>query len=177
MNQYIEKVLKNTELKNANEPEFLQAVKEVGLSDTVEKLEDGLDTVLGKVREDSLDLSGGEWQKVALARCVLSQTQVKILDEPTSAMDPIYENEIYRRFQRISQGKTVLLISHRLASVKMAECIFVIAGGSVAEAGSHAELMEKNGLYRSMYEEQAKWYEEDGNPEAEKKGGEAAYES
>lgn len=159
------------------EKELLQAVKEVGLSDTVEKLEDGLNTVLGKVREDSLDLSGGEWQKVALARCVLSQAQVKILDEPTSAMDPIYENEIYRRFQRISQGKTVLLISHRLASVKMADCIFVIAGGSVAEAGSHAELMEKNGLYRSMYEEQAKWYEEDGNPEAEKKGGEAAYES
>lgn len=84
------------------EKELLQAVKEVGLSDTVEKLEDGLDTVLGKVREDSLDLSGGEWQKVALARCVLSQAQVKILDEPTSAMDPIYENEIYRRFQRIS---------------------------------------------------------------------------
>ena len=102
---------------------------------------------------------------------------MKILDEPTSAMDPIYENEIYRRFQRISQGKTVLLISHRLASVKMADCIFVIAGGSVAEAGSHAELMEKNGLYRSMYEEQAKWYEEDGNPETEKKGGKAAYES
>ena len=158
------------------EKELLRAVNEVGLSDTVEKLEAGLDTVLGKVREDSLDLSGGEWQKIALARCALSPAPLRILDEPTSAMDPIHENEIYRRFQRISRGKTVLLISHRLASVKISDCIFVIAGGTVAEAGSHAELMEKNGLYRSMYEEQAKWYE-DGNPEAEKKGGEAAYES
>ncbi len=158
------------------EKELLRAVNEVGLSDTVEKLEAGLDTVLGKVREDSLDLSGGEWQKIALARCALSPAPLRILDEPTSAMDPIHENEIYRRFQRISRGKTVLLISHRLASVKISDCIFVIAGGTVAEAGSHAELMEKNGLYRSMYEEQAKWYE-DGNPEAEKRGGEAAYES
>ena len=158
------------------EKELLRAVNEVGLSDTVEKLEAGLDTVLGKVREDSLDLSGGEWQKIALARCALSPAPLRILDEPTSAMDPIHENEIYRRFQRISRGKTVLLISHRLASVKISDCIFVIAGGTVAEAGSHAELMEKNGVYRSMYEEQAKWYE-DGNPEAEKRGGEAAYES
>lgn len=162
---------------SVSEKELLQAVNEVGLSDTVEKLEDGLDTVLGKVREDSLDLSGGEWQKIALARCVMSQAPVRILDEPTSEMDPIHENEIYRRFQRISRGKTVILISHRLASVKMSDFIFVIADGTLAEAGSHAELMKKNGLYRSMYEEQAKWYEEDGNPEAEKKGGEEAYES
>ena len=77
----------------------------------------------------------------------------------------------------LHEGKTVILISHRLASVKMSDFIFVIADGTLAEAGSHAELMKKNGLYRSMYEEQAKWYEEDGNPEAEKKGGEAAYES
>ena len=144
-----------------SEEELLQVVREVGLDNTVERLEDGLDTVLGKVKEESLDLSGGEWQKVALARCALSKAPVRILDEPTSAMDPVYENEIYQRFQQISQGKTVLLISHRLASVKMSDFIFVIADGAVAEAGSHWELMEKNGLYRTMYEEQAKWYEKD----------------
>ncbi len=154
-----------------SEEELLQVVREVGLDNTVERLEDGLDTVLGKVKEESLDLSGGEWQKVALARCALSKAPVRILDEPTSAMDPVYENEIYQRFQQISQGKTVLLISHRLASVKMSDFIFVIADGAVAEAGSHWELMEKNGLYRTMYEEQAKWYEKDGE------GGEDIHES
>ncbi len=154
-----------------SEEELLQVVREVGLDNTVERLEDGLDTVLGKVKEESLDLSGGEWQKVALARCALSKAPVRILDEPTSAMDPVYENEIYQRFQQISQGKTVLLISHRLASVKMSDFIFVIADGAVAEAGSHWELMEKNGLYRTMYEEQAKWYEKD------REGGEDIHES
>lgn len=153
-----------------SEKELLGVVKEVGLDEMAGRLEKGLDTVLGKAREDSMDLSGGEWQKIALARCVLSQAPVRILDEPTSAMDPIYENEIYQRFRQMSQKKTVLLISHRLASVKMSDFIFVIADGRVAEAGSHSELMEKNGLYRTMYEEQAKWYEEDGE------GGENTYE-
>ena len=141
--------------------ELNAAMEEAGLLSIVEKLEDGVDTVLGKVKEDSGDLSGGEWQKIALARCILSKAPVRILDEPTSAMDPIYESAVYRRFQRISVGKTVILVSHRLASVKMADFIYVIDNGCVAEAGSHSRPMKEDGLYRKMYEEQAKWYVEE----------------
>ena len=168
-----------------SDEELWAAVEEVGLTRTIEKLKDGLDTVLGKAKEESLDLSGGQWQKLALARCALSRGELRILDEPTSAMDPVYESEIYQSFRRMSEGKTVLLITHRLASVKMSDHIFVISDGTVAEEGSHAQLMEAerampeggamseeqamqeeavpgSGLYRRMYEEQAKWYEEGG---------------
>ena len=143
------------------EEELQKTVDDIGLRQTVEKLEHGVDTVLGKAKENSQDLSGGEWQKTAMARCALSKAPVRILDEPTSAMDPVYETTVYQKFQQMSRGKTVLLVSHRLASVKMSDIIFVLDGGSVAEAGTHTELMEKDGLYRRMYEEQAKWYEED----------------
>ena len=78
-------------------------------------------------------------------------------------MDPIYENELYLRFQQLSQGKTVLLISHRLASVKAADFIYVIEDGTVVQAGSHSGLMEEGGLYKQMYTKQAKWYEEKGD--------------
>ena len=147
-----------------------------GLAGTAKQLKDGLDTVLGKAEEGSLDLSGGQWQRIALARCILSPAEVRILDEPTASLDPIRENEIYTGFRQMSRVKTVLLISHRLASVKLSDHIFVIADGRVAEEGSHAQLMGKDGLYRKMYEEQAKWYEEGKNSAWEWKGGEEACE-
>lgn len=153
-----------------SDAELHKMIEEVGLRQAVERLRSGFDTVLGKVKEDSQDMSGGEWQKIALARCALSKAPVRILDEPTAAMDPVYESEVYRKFQQISREKTVLLVSHRLASVKMSDFIFVIRDGTVAEAGSHTFLMAEDGLYKKMYEEQAKWYEEDG------KGVKAAYE-
>lgn len=156
---------------NVSDAELRTIMEEVGLIHAVERLKDGVDTILGKVKEDSQDMSGGEWQKIALARCALSKAPVRILDEPTSAMDPIYESEIYQNFQKISREKTVLLVSHRLASVKMSDFIFVIKDKTVAEAGSHSSLMAEDGAYKRMYEEQAKWYEEDG------KGVKTAYES
>lgn len=154
-----------------SEEELTAVMDEIGLRQTVDKLKDGVNTVLGKIKEDSQDISGGEWQKIALARCALSKAPISILDEPTAAMDPVYESKIYRNFQQISRGKTVLLISHRLASVKMADIIFVIKDGMVSETGSHSQLMAKGGLYKRMYEEQAKWYEED------RKGVNTVYES
>ena len=159
-----------------SEEELWQAVEAAGLAGTAKQLKDGLDTVLGKAEEGSLDLSGGQWQRIALARCILSPAAVRILDEPTSSLDPIRESEIYTGFRQMSRGKTVLLISHRLASVKLSDHIFVIAGGRVAEEGSHAQLMRKDGLYRKMYEEQAKWYEEGKNSAWKWKGGEEACE-
>lgn len=152
------------------EEELETVLEEIGLKSVTEKLKDGVDTVLGKVKDDSQDLSGGEWQKIALARCALSKAPVRILDEPTAAMDPIYESRVYQNFQQISRGKTVLLVSHRLASVKMSDFIFVIDNGTLAEAGSHSHLMAEEGLYKKMYEEQAKWYEEE-------KGVKTVYES
>ena len=154
-----------------SEEELTAVMDEIGMRQTVDKLKDGVNTVLGKIKEDSQDISGGEWQKIALARCALSKAPISILDEPTAAMDPVYESKIYRNFQQISRGKTVLLISHRLASVKMADIIFVIKDGMVSETGSHSQLMAKGGLYKRMYEEQAKWYEED------RKGVNTVYES
>lgn len=154
-----------------SEKELETTIKEMELCRFVRKLKNGVDTVLGKISEESQDLSGGEWQKIAMARCALSVEPVRILDEPTAAMDPVYESEIYQKFQQISKGKTVLLVTHRLSSVKMSDFIFVIENGTITEAGSHSVLMEENGLYKEMYEEQAKWYKK------EQRGVEAAYES
>jgi len=136
-------------------------VKKVGLETTVSRMEYGLDTVLGKIKKKSVDISGGEWQKIALARCNIMDTPVKILDEPTSAMDPIYESELYKRFKEMGNCKTVVLISHRLASVQMVDTIYVLDNGAVVEQGNHAGLVNRGGLYGKMYNEQAKWYLED----------------
>lgn len=139
-----------------------QIIEDIGLTDVVNKLHQGMETTLGKYKTDSQDVSGGEWQKIALVRCTLSQAPFKILDEPTSAMDPVFETMIYRKFKQISQNKTVLLISHRLASVKMSDIIFVLNEGTIVETGSHQQLMAEQGVYRTMYTEQAKWYNEAG---------------
>lgn len=147
---------------SVSEDELQNVVKKVGLGKTVSKLTNGLDTVLGKVKSDSVDLSGGEWQKIALARCNLMSSPIKILDEPTSAMDPIYEAELYKDFKEMSICKTMLLISHRLASVQMVDTIFVLDDGTIVEQGNHADLVSRKGLYEKMYNEQAKWYIDDG---------------
>lgn len=148
-----------------SDSEIEQAISDVGLKETADRLKNGIHTGLGKYKKDSQDLSGGEWQKVALARCLLSDAPLKILDEPTAAMDPVYETMIYHKFKQISQNKTVLLISHRLASVKMSDIIFVLDGGQIVEEGTHQQLMAKGGLYKTMYTEQSKWYEEAGELE------------
>ena len=124
----------------------------------VSKLPEGLDTPLGRIKEGGQDISGGEWQRVAMGRAVYNPAPVRILDEPTAALDPIAESRLYQQFEQISQGKTTVLISHRLGSTKLADHIFVIDGGTLAEAGSHGELMEQGGLYREMYESQRGWY-------------------
>lgn len=144
-----------------SENEVEKVLKKVGLETTVSRLADGIETVLGKTRKNSIDISGGEWQKVALARCDIMNTPVKILDEPTSAMDPIYESKLYKRFKEMSICKTMILISHRLASVQMADTIYVLDDGTIAEQGSHIELLNRGGLYAKMYNEQAKWYLEE----------------
>lgn len=150
-----------TDLDNPDREEMEKVLQLVGLSDLVKRLKDGLDTPLGTAKKGGVDISGGEWQRVALARCMMKPAPLRILDEPTAALDPISESRLYRNFEKISRGKTTIFISHRLGSTKLADVIYVLAGGKITEAGSHDELMKQNGLYRKMFESQAAWYKDD----------------
>ncbi|MBR5869221.1 MAG: ABC transporter ATP-binding protein, partial [Clostridia bacterium] len=135
-----------------------EAVEAVGLDSEVAKLPEGLATELGKLHEGGHDLSGGQWQRVAIARATVSDAPVVILDEPTAALDPLAESALYAEFGRISRGKTSVFISHRLGSTKLADVIYVLDKGKIAEVGSHDELMSAGGLYADMYEAQKEWY-------------------
>jgi ATP-binding cassette subfamily B protein len=134
------------------------ALELTGMSEAVAKLKDGLDTPLGKILENGADISGGEWQRVAMARSVLSPAPLKILDEPTAALDPIGESMVYRNFEQISKGMTTIFISHRLGSTKLADIIFVLSDGKIIESGSHSALMAEKGVYCEMFNSQAEWY-------------------
>jgi ATP-binding cassette subfamily B protein len=129
------------------------------LADTVvSKLSGGYDQMLGRRFEGGVELSGGEWQKMALARAYLRDAQLLILDEPTAALDARSELEVFERFAELTAGKMALLISHRFSTVRMADRIVVLSGGHLIEEGNHQELIAKNGLYASMFEMQAASY-------------------
>jgi ATP-binding cassette subfamily B protein len=129
------------------------------LADTVvSKLAGGYDQMLGRRFEGGVELSGGEWQKMALARAYLRDAQLLILDEPTAALDARSELEVFERFAELTEGKMALLISHRFSTVRMADRIVVLSGGRLIEEGSHQELMARSGLYASMFEMQAASY-------------------
>ena len=140
------------------EKDIDNAIKLIELDNLVSKLDKGKESNLGKIKSDGIDVSGGQWQRIALARNILSDASLKILDEPTAALDPISESNLYDEFKEISKGKTTIFISHRLGSTKLADEIFVIENGKVIEKGSHRELMNINGKYANMYESQRSWY-------------------
>lgn len=119
---------------------------------------DGYDTMLSK-EFDGLDLSGGQWQRLALARGLYRDCKFIVLDEPTSAIDPIEEGIMYRKFQELIENKMGIIVTHRLGSAKMADRILVLREGRLVEFGTHTELIEKNGYYAMLYQEQAKWYQ------------------
>ncbi len=147
--------------EDASEDRMKKALEEANLLEKIENLPDGVQTRLGEIYEGGVNLSGGEWQRVAFARALYQDAAVILLDEPTSALDPIAENAIYEQFGQIAQGRTTLFITHRLASTRMADEILVLAGGRIAERGPHSELMEQHGLYEKMYDSQRKWYVEE----------------
>jgi ATP-binding cassette subfamily B protein len=124
----------------------------------VAKLQSGYDQMLGRRFEGGVDLSGGEWQKIALARAYLRDAQLLILDEPTAALDARSEFEVFERFAELTFGKMALLISHRFSTVRMADRIVVLEGGQLVEEGSHAQLMALGGRYAGMFEMQAASY-------------------
>jgi ATP-binding cassette subfamily B protein len=126
--------------------------------DVIEKLGGKYDQMLGRRFDGGVDLSGGEWQKLALARAYLRESQVLILDEPTAALDARAEFEVFERFNELTVGKMALFISHRFSTVRMAERIIVLENGSIAEEGSHDRLMARAGIYAEMFELQAASY-------------------
>lgn len=142
-----------------NDSKVMDALKFVGLDSMFNEYEDFLDKELGKLSEGSIELSGGQWQRLAVARTVLSDHSILILDEVTAAIDPIQESEIYGLFEKTSRDKTTIFITHRLGATKFVDCIFVIDNGGILEQGTHDELLKLDGKYASMYREQSRWYE------------------
>ncbi len=142
----------------ANLDNMNKAIETVELQDVVGGLPLGISSNLGKIKNDGVDLSGGQWQRIAMARGIVSPASIRILDEPTAALDPISESNVYEKFEEISRGQTTIFISHRLGSTKIADEIFVIGDGAIVESGSYEELMKRNGVYTKMYESQRSWY-------------------
>jgi ATP-binding cassette, subfamily B, bacterial len=138
---------------------IVQAAKQAGIHETIERLPNEYESLLGKLFDGGHELSIGEWQKVALARAILRDSQILILDEPTSAMDAKAEAELFERFHELAQGRTAILISHRLSTVKMADRIFVVDQGQIVEQGTHDELMAQQGLYTNLFLTQAQHYQ------------------
>ncbi len=124
----------------------------------IERLPGGYEQLLGRHFEGGVDLSGGEWQKVALARAYLRDAQLLVLDEPTAALDARSEFEVFKRFADLTEGKMALLISHRFSTVRMADKLVVLENGRIAEQGNHAQLVALGGRYASMFEMQAAGY-------------------
>ena len=124
----------------------------------IRKLPNGYQQMLGRRFETGVDLSGGEWQKIALARAYMREAQLLILDEPTAALDARAEHEVFERFADLTRGKMSVLISHRFSTVRMADRVMVLDGGVIAEEGHHDQLMRQGGRYAEMFELQAASY-------------------
>lgn len=128
------------------------------LETIVNQLSSGLQTPLGKLTKEGMDLSGGQWQKIAIARALLKDAAIHIKDEPSAALDPIYEADLYRMFNRFFKERCTILITHRLGAVVSADVIYVLKEGTIIEEGTHDALMVEKGLYRQLYDIQKEWY-------------------
>ena len=142
-----------------NNVELLQAaLTKSGASRYMDQLPKGMDQVVGKMFDGGIDLSGGQWQKLALARAFFRNAPILILDEPTSAIDAKAEYEIFENVQKLQKDKTVIIISHRFSTVRNADRILVLDGGKIIEQGNHEKLMKEKGTYAQLFEIQAKGY-------------------
>ena len=147
--------------RHATDGEIMSEAARVNALDVIQEQPNGLDETLGVYNERSRTLSGGQWQKIALLRAAYrNKANIMILDEPTAALDPIAETELYRDFAGITEDKTTILISHRLGITSVVDRILVFRDGEIVEDGSHQELMAQNGHYAELYRAQAKWYQE-----------------
>ncbi len=137
----------------------VEAARKSGADTFIQQLPQGYETHLGTWFEDGLELSGGEWQKIALARAFMRETSLIVLDEPTSSLDPLAEAELFKQFRQLIKGKSAILISHRFSTVQMADEIYVLEDGKITERGSHDELLQLNGQYAKFYHAQAEHYQ------------------
>jgi ATP-binding cassette subfamily B protein len=140
------------DIQNSEDRESLDSSASLaGIKSFIENLPRGYDTVIGRLFDDSRELSWGEWQKIALARSLYRKSEILILDEPASALDAESEYELFTTFKKIADGRTTLLISHRFSNVSIADRIALLEDGKISELGSHEELLKLNGRYASMY--------------------------
>lgn len=147
------------DLTKANEEKFLkEAIEKSGANVSLDTLPNGINQNVGKMFEDGIDLSGGQWQKLALARAFFRDAPILILDEPTSAIDAKAEYEIFQKVGELQKDKTVIIISHRFSTVRNADRILVLEGGKIIEEGNHEKLMKKDGLYAELFNIQAQGY-------------------
>ncbi|HZK79378.1 MAG TPA: ATP-binding cassette domain-containing protein, partial [Gemmatimonadaceae bacterium] len=154
----IEAVRADLERANGTPASIMTAAQNSLASSLLPRFPKGYQQMLGRRFEEGVDLSGGEWQKVALARAYLRDAQVLILDEPTAALDARAEYEVFMRFSELVAGRMAILISHRFSTVRMADRIIVLDGGRVEESGTHEELLANNGLYAELFHMQAAGY-------------------
>jgi ATP-binding cassette subfamily B protein len=141
-----------------NQPRIEQAAHQSLADSVIAKLPLGYEQMIGRRFNGGVDLSGGEWQKIALGRAYMREAQLLILDEPTAALDARAEFEVFERFKELTQGKTAVLISHRFSTVRMADRILVVEHGRVQEIGSHEELLARGGRYAELFQLQAAGY-------------------
>lgn len=144
--------------KDQEEKLLKEAIEQSGADKYLDTLPKGINQVLGKMFEGGIDLSGGQWQKLALARAFFRNAPFLVLDEPTSAIDAKAEFEIFERVQKLQKDKTVIIISHRFSTVRNADRILVLEGGKIIEEGSHNKLMKRKGLYAELFNIQAQGY-------------------
>jgi ATP-binding cassette subfamily B protein len=135
-----------------------EAAYQSGARELLNRLPGGLNQMLGRRFESGVDLSGGEWQKIALARAYLRDARILILDEPAAMLDAKAEYEVFERFAELAKGKMAILISHRFSTVRMSDRIVVLEGGAIREEGTHAQLIDRGGRYAGMFELQAASY-------------------
>lgn len=157
--RYAISVQDNIKMGMEDESRLEEACAFAGIKEDIEALSEKYHTNLGRLKENSLDLSGGQWQKLAVARMFYNQKPFFILDEPTSALDPISESELYTNYANsLKKTSTALFVSHRLGSTMLADKILVLEGGKIKEMGSHQELMRQNGIYAEMFSAQRGLY-------------------
>ncbi len=153
-----ENIFFGNEKETGNLTLLKEAIKQSGADEYLKDLPNKFDQIVGKMFKDGIDLSGGQWQKLALARAFFKNAPVLILDEPTSAIDAKAEYEIFQRVQELEKDKTVIIISHRFSTVRNADRIIVINDGTILEEGNHETLMKKKGLYAELFNIQAQGY-------------------